>query len=211
MSNKFEKQWELSRDWVKNAVVLWFQWRKRRHSLKILLSRIAGKHITMQIWMWVLFIVITGILIPLFWIPGRGKMVVFCSLRPRACHAGRIQYISFLLTKKRKFNIAICTEKKVYNYRHSPASRTSENLFAIISKRWRVFRTVLQMDQSWRNWISVMAEMVLHNHHRKSSSRNLLYAEGLLDAESQTGERATIECYKIAEPLLALSLVESCV
>ncbi|XP_067051170.1 uncharacterized protein [Acropora muricata] len=70
-------------------------------------------------------------------------------------------------------------EKRVYNYRHSRARRISENAFAILVNRWRVFRTVLQLIPSSFESL-IMAVLVLHNYLRKSSSRNVYCPRGLL-------------------------------
>ena len=54
-------------------------------------------------------------------------------------------------------------EKRVYNYCHCRACRISENLFGIISNRWRVLQaTILLPPESVKN--VVMAILVLHNH-----------------------------------------------
>ena len=81
----------------------------------------------------------------------------------------------------------LTVEKRVYNYRHSRARRISENLFGIVANRWRVFRTVLQLAPSSIASL-VMAALVLHNHLRKSSSRNVYCPQGLLDTELRSGE-----------------------
>lgn len=81
----------------------------------------------------------------------------------------------------------LTVEKRVYNYRHSRARRTSENLFGIIANRWRVFRTVLQLAPSFIESLVITA-LVLHNFLRKSSSRNVYCPQGLLDTKPMSGE-----------------------
>ena len=59
----------------------------------------------------------------------------------------------------------ITDEKRVYNYRHCRARRISENLFGIISNRWRVLRAPkLLPPESVKN--VAMAILVLHNYLR---------------------------------------------
>lgn len=82
---------------------------------------------------------------------------------------------------------SLTVEKRVYNYRHSRARRTSENLFGIIANRWRVFRTVLQLAPSSIESLVITA-LVLHNFLRKSSSRNVYCPQGLLDTKPMSGE-----------------------
>ena len=77
-------------------------------------------------------------------------------------------------------------EKRVYNYRHSRARRISENLFGIISNRWRVLRApILLAPESVKN--IVMAILVLHNYLRQSSSNGTYCPPGLTDVEDSTG------------------------
>ena len=78
-------------------------------------------------------------------------------------------------------------EKRVYNYRHSRARRISENLFGIVTNRFRVFRTVLQLAPRTIESL-VMTGLLLHNYLRKSPSRNIYCPQGLIDSESDSGE-----------------------
>ena len=78
-------------------------------------------------------------------------------------------------------------EKRVYNYRHSRARRISENLFGIVTNRFRVFRTVLQLAPRTIESL-VMTGLILHNYLRKSPSRNIYCPQGLIDSESDSGE-----------------------
>lgn len=51
---------------------------------------------------------------------------------------------------------------KIYNYRLSRARRVVENAFGILSARWRVFRTVIQVQPNSVDKI-VLAACCLHN------------------------------------------------
>ena len=77
-------------------------------------------------------------------------------------------------------------EKRVYNYRQSRARRISENLFGIISNRWRVLRApILLAPESVKN--IAMAILVLHNYLRQSLSNGTYCPPGLTDVEDSTG------------------------
>ena len=40
----------------------------------------------------------------------------------------------------------LTADKRVYNYRHSQTRRISENLFAILANRWRIFFTTINLE-----------------------------------------------------------------
>ena len=87
---------------------------------------------------------------------------------------------------KRFPQIGLTDEKHVYNYRHCRAHRISENLFGIISNRWRVLRApILLSPESVKN--VVMAILVLHNYLRQSSSHGTYCLPGLTDVEDSIG------------------------
>ena len=67
------------------------------------------------------------------------------------------------------------------------ARRLSENLFGIVTNRFRVFRTVLQLAPRTIESL-VMTGLILHNYLRKSPSRNIYCPQGLIDSESDSGE-----------------------
>ena len=77
-------------------------------------------------------------------------------------------------------------EKLVYNYRHCRTRRISENLFGIISNRWRVLRAPISLPpESVKN--VVMAILVLHNYLRQISSHGTYCPPGLTDVKDSTG------------------------
>ena len=56
-------------------------------------------------------------------------------------------------------------KRRVYNYRHCRARRISDNLFEIISNRWRVLGApILLLPESVKNVVIVI--LVLHNYLR---------------------------------------------
>ena len=77
--------------------------------------------------------------------------------------------------------------RRVYNYRHSRARRISENLFGILSNRFRVFQTVINLDPNKAKFIT-MSAFVLHNFLRQSQSRNVYCPPGLSDQDKEYGE-----------------------
>ena len=77
-------------------------------------------------------------------------------------------------------------EKLVYNYRHCRRRRISENLFGIISNRWRVLGAPTSLPpESVKN--VVMAILVLHNYLRQISSHGTYCPPGLTDVKDSTG------------------------
>ncbi|EFX65211.1 hypothetical protein DAPPUDRAFT_18001, partial [Daphnia pulex] len=58
-------------------------------------------------------------------------------------------------------------EQTIYNYRHSRARRTSENLFGIMATRWRIFLTT----------INAKPENVEHYTRAVMALHNMLIAE----------------------------------
>ena len=81
----------------------------------------------------------------------------------------------------------LTVEKRIYNYRHSRARRISENLFGIISNRWRVLRAPILLPPKSVETI-VMTILVLHNYLRQSLSLNIYCPPGLSDVELPTAE-----------------------
>ena len=81
----------------------------------------------------------------------------------------------------------LTTDKRIYNYRHSRGRRISENLFRILTNRWRFYLTTLALPpRSIENL--VLVSLVLHNFLPKGSSRNVYCPTGLLDTENDSGE-----------------------
>ena len=79
----------------------------------------------------------------------------------------------------------LSTEKRIYNYRHSRGRRISENLFGILSNRWRVFRSPIELSPDKVEDI-VLATLILHNYLRKISS-SIYCPIGLADIETGDG------------------------
>ena len=65
-------------------------------------------------------------------------------------------------------------EKRVYNYRHSRARRISENLFGILSSRWRIFFTIINLEPKYVEDI-IFSTLILHNFLLKSTISSNLY------------------------------------
>lgn len=80
-------------------------------------------------------------------------------------------------------------EKRVYNYRYSHARRLSENLFGILTNRWRVFRTVLTLPPKSIK-ILVLTALTLHNYLMQNSSSCTYCPTGLCDREIAGGTTA---------------------
>ncbi|ELU17168.1 hypothetical protein CAPTEDRAFT_195634 [Capitella teleta] len=79
------------------------------------------------------------------------------ALLPRAPHFGKLSYV---VVGRR-----ITQEQQVFNYRLSRARRVSENAFAQVASRWRIFRTKLAVDPPLAKKI-VKASGLLHNYLR---------------------------------------------
>ena len=56
----------------------------------------------------------------------------------------------------------LTADKRVCNYRHSLARRISENLFAILANRWRIFFTTINLEAKHLENI-VLSALALHN------------------------------------------------
>lgn len=74
-------------------------------------------------------------------------------------------------------------EKRIYNYRHSRARRTSENAFGILSARFRVFFTPIMLEPEKVKGI-VLAATTLHNFLRsRRDTRSSYTPDSALDRE----------------------------
>ena len=84
-------------------------------------------------------------------------------------------------------------EKRVYNYRQSRAKRISENLFGILSNRWWVFFTIINLEPKYVEDI-ILTSLILHNFFIISTIssnfyRPLLFADTVFeDGEVSEGE-----------------------
>lgn len=81
------------------------------------------------------------------------------------------------------------SQERIFNYRLSRARRVSENVFGILSARYRVLRKVLLLDPSKAKTI-VTACICLHNYLRKNKNTRLTYTPpGTFDSEDKdTGQ-----------------------
>ena len=77
--------------------------------------------------------------------------------------------------------------KRIYNYRHSCAQRNSENLFGILTNRWRIFYTMIPLTSRCVVNI-ILSTLALHNMLLKStSSRNMYRPTTLVDSFDDHG------------------------
>ena len=76
--------------------------------------------------------------------------------------------------------------RNVYITTHCRVHRIYDNLFGIISNRWRVLRALILLPpESVKN--VVMTILVLHNYLHQSSSHVTYCPPGLTDVEDSTG------------------------
>ena len=81
-------------------------------------------------------------------------------------------------------------ERRIYNYRHSRARRISENLFRILTNRWRIFFTIINLEPKY----VIFTALILHNVLIKSSNSVNVYRPSsfantiLEDGEISEGE-----------------------
>ena len=75
----------------------------------------------------------------------------------------------------------------MYNYRHSRSRRISENLFGILTNRWRVFGGVLNLGVNKATAVTICS-LLLHNCLRKGVSRNIYCPPGSADSDNGRGE-----------------------
>ena len=61
---------------------------------------------------------------------------------------------------KRFYQQGLAVEKRVYNCRHSRARRISENLFWILSNRWRIFFTAINLEAKYVEDV-ILAELFI--------------------------------------------------
>lgn len=81
-------------------------------------------------------------------------------------------------------------ERRIFNYRLSRARRIVENVFGILSARFRIFQKPILINVENIDWV-VLATCVLHNFLRKSSknyiSNNCVDAEDIINDTFQDG------------------------
>ncbi|KAM5163735.1 uncharacterized protein ACMZJ9_006361 isoform 1-T2 [Mantella aurantiaca] len=90
---------------------------------------------------------------------------------------------------------ALTKHRKVFNYRLSRARRVAENAFGLLSNRFRIFRTTINLSPH-KIELVVMACCLLHNFLRRSntdeySPLNMLDRESIEDATLLPGEWRT--------------------
>lgn len=69
---------------------------------------------------------------------------------------------------------SLTTERKIYNYRLSRARRVIENVFGILSNRFKILHTAINLDLQ-RIKLVVLTCCILHNFLRKSATNYLDY------------------------------------
>ena len=75
-------------------------------------------------------------------------------------------------------------QKKIFNYRLSRSRRIVENLFGILTNRWRIYHSTIGLQPEFVERI-VMATLILHNILRK----NRIYCSpGFADTQTSTGK-----------------------
>ena len=65
-------------------------------------------------------------------------------------------------------------ERRIYNYRHSRARRISENLFGILTNRWRIFFSIINLEPEYVK-DCILTALTLHNMLIKSTHSANLY------------------------------------
>lgn len=86
-------------------------------------------------------------------------------------------------------------EKRIFNYRLSRARRTVENAFGILSNRFRIFLTPINLQVEKIDWV-VTASCVLHNYLRhKATQLRTLVTSTLQDTNQpeETGQLSSVE------------------
>ena len=81
---------------------------------------------------------------------------------------------------------ALIDEKRIFNYRLSRGRRVSENVFGILTNRFRVFSTLLSIKPDNVTKV-VLATLALHNFLRSTNSSRYI-PPGSVDSEDQDGE-----------------------
>ena len=81
---------------------------------------------------------------------------------------------------------ALADEKRIFNYRLSRGRRVSENVFGILTNRFRVFSTLLSIKPDNVTKV-VLATLALHNFLRSTNSSRYI-PPGSVDSEDQDGE-----------------------
>jgi hypothetical protein len=85
-------------------------------------------------------------------------------------------------------NRQLNVDKRIFNYRLSRARRISENVFGILTSRFRIFQRPISLEPAKACFV-VLAVCALHNFLRaKQSSRNLYTPPGSFDEDERPGE-----------------------
>lgn len=79
-----------------------------------------------------------------------------------------------------------CIEKKIYNYRVSRARRIIENVFGILTARFRIFHTAINLELEHIDKI-VKATCALHNYLMSTVSETYASSESLASEDIENG------------------------
>ena len=85
-------------------------------------------------------------------------------------------------------------KKKIYNYRHSRARRCIENVFGILSQRWRIFLKPIKASvKNLENY--TLACLALRNYLRLTENAKYI-PTGFADCEDSDGNIVPGDCRK---------------
>ena len=105
----------------------------------------------------------------------------------------------------------LTAEERIYNYRHGKARRISENLFAILANRWRVFFTNINLHPKYVDDV-IFTSLILHDMQIKSpNSANVYRSAFFANTISDDGEIAKGEWreYQANDSLCSLQVPRS--
>ena len=74
------------------------------------------------------------------------------------------------------------TERRVYNYRNSRGRRILQNLFGILTSRWRIYHTFKLLEPTAVESV-ILATLALRNMLMTSSAKNIYCPTGFCDTE----------------------------
>lgn len=97
---------------------------------------------------------------------------------------------SYLMRPYSRISVTGNERNKIFNYRLSRARRVVKNVFGILSARWRVFRTVIQVQPNSVDKI-VLAACCLHNMLCRSHDYDYYLDD--INEESEIGSLENVE------------------